>query len=118
MSHDRAPCRTMPMRLASRHMHHIAHHQLPRRLAFRTNKSSAHRDGQNLAPLVRVPESASARREADVVAHTRAIVGREDWVHMNRACKSLGRLLGSSVGLVGCADELHIECWVMMSELK
>lgn len=54
-----------------------------------------------------VPECASTRSEADVVAHTRAVVGREDWVHVDCACEGFCRLLGSSVGLVGGANELH-----------
>lgn len=105
MSHNRAPRSTMPMRLASRHMHHISHLQTAWSLALRANKPGTHRDGQNLTTLVRVPECACSRREADVVAH--AVVGREDWIHVHCACEGFGGLFGGCVGFVGGADELH-----------
>lgn len=71
-------------------MHDIADHQLARRLALGAHEPRAHRDGQDLAALVRVPERAGARREADVVAH--AVVGREDRVHVDCSGESFGGL--------------------------
>lgn len=95
----------MPMRLASRHMHHITHLQTAGSFALRTNKARTHRDGQNLATLVRVPECACSGREADIVAH--AVVCCEDRVHVDRAGEGFGGLFGGRVGFVGGADELH-----------
>lgn len=105
MRHNRAPRRTMPMHLSSRNMHHIAHHQLPRRLALRAHQTRSHCDSQNLAALVRVPKCAGSRSKADIVAH--AVVRREDRVHVYCTSEGLRGLLGGRVGLVGGADELH-----------
>jgi hypothetical protein len=92
----------MPMRLPSRNMHNIAHQKLPRSLALGANKARSNRDSQNLTALVRVPERAGARSEADVVAH--AVVGRENGIHVYCACESFGGLLGRGVEFVGGAD--------------
>ena len=92
----------MPMCLASRNMHYISYEQLPGSLALGANKACPDRDGQNLPALVRVPEGASARSEADVVSH--AIICCEDGVHVHRPCEGFGGLLGGSVGFVGGAD--------------
>ena len=102
MGHNRIIRSTMPVRLARRNVHYISHHQLPRCLAFRANKSRSDRDRQNLAALVRVPECSCAGSEANVVAH--AIVCREDGVHVHRSCEGFGGLLGGSVWFVGGAD--------------
>lgn len=82
--------RAMPMRLATRnlrthpispnnasstrnieqpYMHYIPHLQPPGLLALGANQPAAHRDGEDLAALVRVPERPRAAREHDVVAH-------------------------------------------------
>lgn len=91
MGHNRLPRGTVPMRLARRHMHHITNPEPLGLLAFRAHKACAHSDSQDLAALMRVPESACAGREADVVAH--AVVGREDRVHVYSACESFRGLL-------------------------
>lgn len=58
----------MPVRLAGGDVHHIAHLQALRCLAFRADEPGAEGDGEDLPALVRVPEGAGAGREADVVA--------------------------------------------------
>lgn len=105
MRHQSGLTRTMPMRLPSRNMHHIAHLQLPRLLSFRTNEASPHSHCQNLTALMGMPVGASAWRETDVVAH--AVFSVEDRVHVHGAGESLGGLARGRVGLVGGADELH-----------
>ncbi len=50
-------------------MHNIPHLQPPRLLPFTADEPAAHRDGEDLAALVRVPEGAGAGGEADVIAH-------------------------------------------------
>ena len=91
----------MPMRLAGRNMHDIAHHQPSRLLSFTTDQSSPHRHGENLSALVRVPERAGAGREADVVGH--AVGGAEDGIHVYDAGEGRGGLFGGGVGCVGGA---------------
>lgn len=73
MSHTRRIRAAMPMPLARRNVHHIPDLQLPRRLAFRADKTIAHRHCEDLPALVVVPVRACSWGEADVVAH--AIVG-------------------------------------------
>jgi hypothetical protein len=92
----------MPMRLTSRYMHNVSHQKLPRSLAFRANKARSNRDSQNLPALVRVPECAGARCEADVVAH--AVVGCENGIHVYCSGEGFGGLFGGGVGLVGGAN--------------
>jgi len=107
MGHDRITRSTMPVCLACGNVHYISHQQLPRCLALGADEPRANRDCQNLTALVRVPECSCARSEADVVSH--AVVGCEDRIHVHRSREGLGGLLGSSVGLVGGADQLHCE---------
>ena len=104
MSHNRVVRGTMPVRLTSRNVHYISYQQLPRCLAFRANKTRPDRDRQDLAAFVRVPEGAGAGREAHVVTHAAAVIGREDWVHVHCAGEGFGGLLGGGVGFVGGAD--------------
>lgn len=92
----------MPMSFASWDMHYIANQELPRCLAFGANEACSHRNRQDLPALVRVPKSACARSEADVVSH--AVIGGEDGIHVHRTCEGFGGLLGGSVGLVGGAN--------------
>lgn len=105
MGHEGTACRPVPMCLAGGNVHDIAHAQLLGLLALGADQPCPHRDGQDLASLVPVPECAGAGCEADVVPHT--VAGREDGVHEHLACERLGRLLGSRVRFVGGADELH-----------
>jgi hypothetical protein len=97
----------MPMRLTGRNVHNIPNQKLPRRLAFGADKARSNRDRQDLSALVRVPERAGPRGEADVVAHT--VVGRENGIHMHCSCEGFGGLLGSRVGFMSGADELHCD---------
>ncbi|KAI6875905.1 hypothetical protein KC323_g204 [Hortaea werneckii] len=83
------------MPLAGRDMHHIADLQLPWRLAFRAHEPRAHRHREDLSALVVVP---GFRRKGGQLTN---------WIHMDRSREGLRRLLGSRVGLVGGANELH-----------
>ena len=78
-------------------------------LTFGADEAGAERDGEDLAPLVAMPESAGAGGEADVVAH--AVRGFEDRVHVDFAGEGLGWSPGLGAGLMGGADELHGGCW-------
>ena len=102
MRHDSSPCSTVPVRLTSRYMHHIANHQLPWCFAFSTDEARSHRDCQDLSTLVRVPECSCAGSEADIIAH--AVLCCEDGVHVYGACERLRGLLRGGVRFVSGTD--------------
>lgn len=87
MSHDCGICSTMPMYLASRDVNHVPHLEFLRLFPFGTNEARSKSDGQDLAPLVLVPEGAGTGRKAHVICH--AIGGLENGVHMDSASESL-----------------------------
>lgn len=99
--HHRRLRSTMPMRLPSRNMHHIADLQSPWLLTFTANQSLANGDSQDLPAFVSMPVSPGAGRETNIVAH--AVFSSEDRVHVHRARESFGGLARGSRGLMGGA---------------
>ena len=93
------------MHFSSWYVHDITNLQLSRLLAFRTNEAGAHRHCEDLTAFVGVPEGASARCEADIIAH--GVLGAEDRIHVDGAGEGLGRLTRRRVWLVRGTYELH-----------
>jgi len=71
-------------------MHHVPYLKPVRLLSFAADEAGTHGDCQDLATFVGMPERASARSKANIVAH--AVISHEDGIHVDCAGKGLSRL--------------------------
>lgn len=67
MRHQRPVRRAMPVRLSARDVNDITNLQPSRLLPFTADQPAAHRDGQDLAALVGVPEGAGLQPQSAFV---------------------------------------------------